>query len=115
MLSAIGTLVLLAGLTSPEAPADRDILRALPPVARGIPYVFEEFRDDLVIVKTRAGETKVGPPLLVPLVGPTRLVQTNWECVVYYTQTVQSDFPFPVKATKARVQVIYIEKAELAK
>jgi hypothetical protein len=115
MVGAIGLLVLLAGITAPEAPADGDILRALPPVPRGIPFIFEEFRDDLVIVKNRAGESKVGPQVFCPLIGVTRVVLTNWECVVYYTQTVQSDFPFPVKATKKHVQVIYMEKAELAK
>src|SRR4051812_27342738 len=91
MFSAIGAFVFLAALTPPEAPPDAAILRALPALARGIPLVYEESRDDLVIVKNRAGETKVGPQLFYPMVGPMRLVQTNWECVVYYTHTIRSD------------------------
>jgi hypothetical protein len=115
MLGAIEVLVLLAGITLPVAPSDGDILRALPPVPRGIPFVFEEFRDDLVIVKTRTGETKVGPQAFYPLLGVRRVVQTHWECAVYYTHTIQSDFPFPLTAKKNRVEVIYMDKAELAK
>lgn len=115
MLGAIGVLVLLAGITPPEAPADGDILRALPPMVGSIPFVFEEFRDDLVIVKNRTGETKVGPQVFCPLIGVTRVVQTHWECAVYYTHIIQSDFPFPLTAKKNRVEVIYMERAKLAK
>lgn len=91
------------------------MLQALPPLARGVPLVFEEFRDELMIVKNRIGEPKVGPRGFYPFVGPMRLVEMKWECVVYYTRTIPSDFPFPMKTTKKRVPVIYMEKAELAK
>jgi hypothetical protein len=33
--------------------------------------------------------------------------------VIYYTETVQSDYPFPTKVVKQRVQVIYIDKDHL--
>jgi len=113
MLNVFMLLVTLA--SSGDPPTDAKVLQALPPVDRGIPLVYEQFRDDVVIVKNRAGETKVGPQVFVPFVGPIRLVQTNWACTAYYTQTIQSDFPFPVKVTKKRVQVIYMERAGLAK
>jgi hypothetical protein len=115
MLNAIAVLVVLAGLPEMEAPGDAEILRAIPPITRGVPYVFEEFRDDLVIVKNRHATAKIGPQRFYPFIGPARITTTNWECVVYYTQTIQSDFPFPVKLTKNRVQVVYMEKAGLAK
>jgi hypothetical protein len=33
--------------------------------------------------------------------------------VIYYTETIQSDYPFPTYLKKARVQVIYIDKDHL--
>ena len=68
-----------------------------------------------VIVKNRLSDPKIGPLVFYPYIGPARIATTNWECVVYYTHTIQSDYPFPVKVTKNRVQVVYMEKVELAK
>ena len=36
-----------------DAPSDQEVMRALGRVPRGVPYVFETFRDDIVIVKNR--------------------------------------------------------------
>jgi hypothetical protein len=101
------------GKLAGEPPTDADILRALPGVARGVPFVFEQFRDDITIVKNQLGRPKVGPVRFYPIIGKAALVETNWECVTYYTETIQSAFPFPVELKKNRVQVVYIEKAEL--
>lgn len=114
MLATIVVLVATAGMNA-SAPTEAEVLRAMPQVARGVPHVFEEFRDDMTITRTRLGEAKVGPRVFVPFLGPVQPVTTNWECVAWYTQTITSDFPFPVKVTKRRVQVVYIEKGELAK
>jgi hypothetical protein len=80
-----------------------------------VPFVFEEFRDDINIVKNRVGEAKVGPKLFYPLVGQARVVESHWQCEVFYKEIVRSDFPFPIKVQKNRAQVVYIDKAELAK
>ncbi len=95
-----------------DAPSDAEILRALPRVARGLPGVCEMFRDDVVIVKNRLVD-KIDPPRFFPLVGPAQLHHCHWECVIYYTELVQSDYPFPVYLKKARTQVIYIDKDHL--
>ncbi len=95
-----------------DPPGDREVLRAMPRVPRGVPYVYETFRDDIVIVKNRLVD-KIDPPRFFPLVGMAQLHHCHWECVVYFTETVQSDYPFPVKAKKRRVQVIYIDKDHL--
>ena len=52
-----------------DPPSDQEVLRAMPRVARGVPYVYEEFRDDIVIVKNRLVD-KIDPPRFFPLVGP---------------------------------------------
>src|ERR1700676_3671142 len=36
-----------------DPPGDAEVLRAMPRVPRGVPYAFETFRDDIVIVKNR--------------------------------------------------------------
>ncbi|HEY1186222.1 MAG TPA: hypothetical protein VGE74_01135 [Gemmata sp.] len=95
-----------------DAPSDQEVLRAMPRVPRGVPYIYETFRDDIVIVKNRLVD-KIDPPRFFPLVGPAQLHHCHWECVVYYTELVQSDYPFPTYVKKKRVQVLYIDKDHL--
>lgn len=95
-----------------DPPSDAEVLRAMPRVRRGVPYVYEEFRDDIVIVKNRLVD-KIDPPRFFPLVGPAQLHHCHWECVIYYNELIQSDYPFPVYIRKPRVQVIYIDKDHL--
>jgi hypothetical protein len=95
-----------------DPPSDAEVLRAMPRVPRGVPYVYETFRDDIVIVKNRLVD-KIDPPRFFPLVGPAQLHHCHWECVIYYTELTQSDYPFPIYVRKPRVQVIYIDKDHL--
>ena len=64
------------------------------------------------IVKNRLVD-KIDPPRFFPLVGPAQLHHCHWECVIYYTETIQSDYPFPQYTKKPRVQVMYIDKDHL--
>src|SRR5262245_40800228 len=91
-------------------PTDGEIDRALPPVARGVPFVFEEYRDDITIVKNQLGKPTVGPVRFYPIIGPAVLVESKWECATYYTETIQTAFPFPTELKKKRVQMVYIDK-----
>ena len=95
-----------------DPPTDQEVLRAMPRVARGIPYVYEEFRDDIVIVKNRLVD-EIDPPRFFPLVGPAQLHHCHWECVIYFTELIQSDHPFPQYIKKSRVEVMYIDKDHL--
>jgi hypothetical protein len=95
-----------------DAPSDEEVMRAMPRVARGVPYYYEQFRDDVVIVKNRLVD-KIDPPRFFPLVGLAQLHHCHWECVVYYTETIQSDQPFPTYVKKRRVEVIYVDKDHL--
>ena len=69
-----------------DPPSDQEVLRAMPRVPRGVPWVYETFRDDIVIVKNRLVD-KIDPPRFFPLVGPAQLHHCHWECVIYYTET----------------------------
>ncbi|MDB5310640.1 MAG: hypothetical protein JWO38_4842 [Gemmataceae bacterium] len=97
-----------------DPPTDAEVLRALPKVARGIPHGSETFRDDVVIVKNRLVD-KIDPPRYFPLVGLAQLRHCHWECVVHYTETVQTDLPSPTKIKKQRSQVVYIDKDTLVR
>jgi hypothetical protein len=95
-----------------DPPAQEEILRAMPKVLRGVPYVCEEFRDDVEFVTERLVD-KIDPPRFFPLVGPAQLHHCHWKCTIYYTETIESGQPFPFRAKRKRVEVIYIDKDHL--
>lgn len=96
-----------------EDPPDRAaILRAMPRVTRGVPYVYEEFRDDIEFTVEKLVDV-IDPPRFYPLIGPAQLHHCHWKCTVYYTETVQSDYPFPFRCKKRRTEVVYIDKDHL--
>jgi hypothetical protein len=115
MLYAIGLAVGIwvgSGVAAANPPTDAEVLRAMPQLTRGIPLVFEMFRDDIVIVKNCLKSS----PAEVTVFGlRLPLVNAHWECSVYYTETLQSDFPFPVKVRKPRVQVVYLDRTTVVK
>lgn len=90
-----------------DPPTDAYILRAMPKIARGTPPVYEEFRDNIVILKNRLSSRV----LAVPLHGgaTVNVVTDHWECVVYFDHVTQSEYPFPIRVKKPRVMVIYAD------
>jgi hypothetical protein len=33
----------------------------------------------------------------------------HWKCTVYYTETIESGYPFPFRCKRPRVQVVYVD------
>ena len=95
-----------------DPPTDAEVLRALPPAAANIKKLYEVFRDDVVIVKNRL-VNKLEPPRIYPKIGVARLWHQHWECTVYYTETIRSEYPFPQTTRKKRVEVVSIDKDSL--
>lgn len=95
-----------------DPPTELETIRAMPRVTRGIPCIYEEFRDDIEIVPERLVD-KIDPPRFFPLIGPAQLHHCHWKCTIYYKETVTSNQPFPCKIIKDRVQVVYIDKDHL--
>lgn len=91
-----------------DPPDEARILRALGRPFRGMPFIYEEFRDDIQIVTERLVD-KVDPPRFFPLVGPAQLHHCHWKCTIYYTETIESGWPFPFRCKKPRVEVVYID------
>jgi len=95
-----------------DPPSQSEILRAMPHVTRGVPYVYEEFRDDVQIVTERIVD-KIDPPRFFPLVGPAQLHHCHWKCTIYYVETVESGYPFPFRCKRPRSEVVMIDKDHL--
>lgn len=96
-----------------EDPPDRaEILRTMPKIARGIPFLYEENRDDIEYTVEKLVD-RVDPPRFFPLIGPAQLHHCHWKCTVYYTEIYESSYPFPFQVKKRRSEVIYIDKDHL--
>lgn len=95
-----------------DLPDRAEILRAMPRVTRGVPYIYEEFRDDIEF-KVEKLVDRVDPPRFYPLIGPAQLHHCHWKCTVFFTETVESSYPFPFRCRKRRVEVVYIDKDHL--
>jgi hypothetical protein len=87
-------------------------IRAMPKVIRGVAYFYEEFRDDFDMIPERVVD-KIDPPRFFPLVGMAQLHHCHWKCTIYYTETRESNYPFPFQAKRPRVQVVLIDKDHL--
>jgi hypothetical protein len=91
-----------------DPPDEARILRAMPKVVRGVPYFYEEHRDDIQVV-TELIVDKIDPPRFFPLVGPAQLHHCHWKCTIYYTETIESGYPFPFRCRRPRVEVVYVD------
>jgi hypothetical protein len=98
--------------TCEDPPDEATVLRAIRDVVRGIPYIYEEFRDDVEVINELIVD-RIDPPRFYPLVGPAQLHHCHWKCTVYYVETVESGYPFPVQLKRPRVRVVYIDKDHL--
>jgi hypothetical protein len=95
-----------------DPPDEASILRAMPHVKRGVPYFCEEFRDDVQIVTQRMVD-RIDPCRFYPLVGPAQLHHCHWKCTIYYTETIESGYPFPFRCRKPRIEVVYMDRDHL--
>lgn len=96
-----------------DPPTDAEVMRVYNErLVRGVPYFYEEFQDDLVIVKNLLAD-KIDPPRFFPLVGMAQLHHCKWECGVYSNDLKQSAYPYPLYIKKPKVEVIYIDKDHL--
>jgi len=108
---------IVAPLMAPDcstcaAPDHAEILRALPRSARGVPYVYEEFRNDMEF-KVEKLVDRVDPPRFFPLIGPAQLHHCHWKCTVYFTDVTDACYPWPFRVQRRCAEVVYIDKDHL--
>lgn len=95
-----------------DEPDLASILRAMPRVTRGIPYIYEEHRDEITYTVEKLAD-HIDPPRFYPLIGPAQLHHCHWKCTVFYTETTESYYPFPYRCKRRRSQVVYIDRDHL--
>lgn len=95
--------------TCEDPPSEEEVIRALPKVRRGIPFITEEMRDDYNVVVEKIVD-KIDPCVYVPLIGPAQLHHCHYRCTVFWRERLISDWPFPYMVTNPRAEVILIDK-----
>jgi hypothetical protein len=95
--------------TCDDPPSDEEVIRALPKLVRGMPFIYEEFRDDFTVIVEKLVD-RIDPCTYVPLLGPAQLHHCHFKCTVFYKEKKTSDYPFPFQVINDRVQVVYIDK-----
>lgn len=95
-----------------DEPDDAQVLRAASRITRGIPFIYQESRDDIQIVKERIAD-HIDPPRFYPLVGYAQQHHCKWKCTIYYTETIEAVYPIPLRLVQPRVEVVYIDKNHL--
>lgn len=96
-----------------DPPSDDEIMRAMPSVEGGIPFLHEQQRNNVRIVKTLVADY-VDPPRFFPLVGWAQHHHAQYKCTVYYTGINRVGWPIPYTTTDEDAQeVIYIDHNHL--
>lgn len=95
-----------------DPPDEAAVLRAMPHIKRGVPYFCEEFRDNIQVTSERLVD-KIDPVRFYPLVGLAQLHHCHWKSTIYFTETIESGYPFPFRVKKPRVEVVYMDKDHL--
>jgi hypothetical protein len=95
-----------------DPPSDDEVMRALErarPVEGGIPFLDEQQRNNVRIVKEKIADY-VDEPRVYPLIGPAQLHHAHYKCTVYYTHVTRVGWPFPHTLTDEDTQeVVYID------
>jgi hypothetical protein len=90
-------------------PESTDVLRALPPVAPGVPGVMEIFRDDIDFAFECLVD-EIDVPRFFPMVGQAQVHRCHYKCTAYFTDTIRCNYPFPFEVKKRRCEVVYIDR-----
>jgi RNA polymerase sigma factor (sigma-70 family) len=98
-----------ADLARGVSPSEAEVLQALPKRPDRVAAILKVSRTDVTIV-TEQLVKQVDPPRLYPQVGVAELHHCHWKCTVYYTEIVESSYPFPVSTKRPRVEVVYIDR-----
>jgi hypothetical protein len=92
-----------------DPPSADEIMRALPRVSGGIPFLYEQSRNNVRIIVEPMCDY-VDPPRVYPLIGPAQLHHAHYKCTIYYTGTTRHGWPVPHTLTdEDSAQVIYID------
>jgi hypothetical protein len=92
-----------------KPPTESEILRALPPLAYGIPGIFSRSREEYDF-RIEKMQDRIDPPRFFPLIGQAQLHHCHWKCTVTFTETVEFTYPTEARYSKRQSEVIYIDR-----
>ncbi|MCI0464480.1 MAG: hypothetical protein L0Z62_46710 [Gemmataceae bacterium] len=95
-----------------DTPDRFTILSTLRSAGHGVPYLLEEFYDDITLAVEKLVD-RIDPPCFFPLVGLAQLHHRQFKCTAYFTETVEGQYPFPFQVKKRRVETIYLDRDHL--
>ena len=95
-----------------DPPSEEEIIRGLPRVKRGIPFIAEEFRDDFEFDVQKVVDS-IDPCTYFPLVGPAQLHHCHYVVTVRWKERIKSDQPFPFWVENDRTEVLQMDKDHL--
>jgi hypothetical protein len=98
--------------TCEDPPSEEEIVRLLPRVRRGIPFIIEEFRDDFDFDIQKVVDS-IDPCTYFPLVGPAQLHHCHFVVTVRWKERLKSDQPFPFWVENERTEVLQMDKDHL--
>ncbi len=92
-----------------DPPSWDEIVRALPSVEGGIPFLHEVQRNNVRIVIEPMGDS-VDPPRFYPMIGWAQLHHAHYKCTIYYTEVTRVGWPIPYTTRDEDAsEVIYID------
>lgn len=95
-----------------DPPSDDEVMRTMPSIQGGVPFVYEKFRSNVRIVKELIADY-VDDTRVYPLVGPAQLHHCHFKCTVYFDATERSNWPIPYTHHDESVEVLYIDHDHL--
>jgi hypothetical protein len=93
-------------------PNETEILFALPAMTNGIPYLYDQYRDEYEFAVEKLVD-RVDPPCFLPLIGLAQLHHCHWKCTAYFTETIESSFPISFRIKHRRAEVVYIDRDQI--
>jgi len=94
-----------------DPPSEQEIWEKVPRSKDNLPGG-QVKRDNACFLIEKIGE-KVDPCKDYPLAGLCQLVHCHYKCTITFDETSQSGSPITITQTKARVEVVYIDKDHL--
>ncbi len=95
-----------------DQPDQATILRALPPLPRDVPGVYEARRDDVEFTVERLVD-RIDSVRLYPLVGHAQMHHCHYKCVASYTEVVNASWPFAFQCKRRRSETVYLDRDHL--
>lgn len=92
-----------------DPPTPDEVIRALPTVEGGIPFLHEVQRNNIRMTIDPIADY-VDPPRFYPLIGWAQLHHAHYKCTIYYTEVTRVGWPIPHTTVDEDAQeVIYID------